>query len=137
MKTPFLPIVIVCLALFAGGCTTAEKTRKSNAAAQTWLDTNAKRPAATNIEGVYYSPEWGIIALNQRDGKITGGTPEFRLKGQVSGKTAFLLVCDGDWVEHTMILKRKSAEILDGSASSHELYSGKDLRPVHLDRIVD
>jgi hypothetical protein len=137
MKTPILPIVVVCLSLLATGCTTAEKTRKNNAEAQTWLDKNATQPAATNVEGVYYSPQWGVVALNQRHGKLTGATAEYRLKGKVSGKTAFLLVCDGDWAEHTMILNRKSSEILDGSYSTRQLYSGKNLLPVHFDRIVN
>lgn len=137
MKTPLLPIVIVCFSLLATGCTTAEKTRKNNAAAQTWIATNAKRHAATNLEGVYYSPEWGIIALKQHQGKLTGSLGEFHLKGEVSGKTAFLLLVEDGWVEHTMILNRKSSEILDGSYSSCVPYSNKDRLPVHLERIVN
>ena len=136
MKTPILPIVVLCLSLLATGCMTAERTRKNNAAGQTWLDTNAKRHAATNVEGVYYSPEWGIVALKQRQGKLTGWLGEFHLKGEVSGKTAYLLLLDGGWIEHTMVLNRKSSEILDGSYSTHSPYSDKDRRPVHLDRIV-
>lgn len=132
----FLPLVL-SMALLLSGCTLTEKYSKNNAAAAAWISANARQPAATNFEGVYYSPDWGIVALNQRDGKLTGSIAHFHITGIVSGKSAYALLVDDEWVEHTMILKRKSSEIVEGSYSSFVPYSKVDSLPVHLDRIVD
>lgn len=136
MKTPLLPLVAVCFTLLASGCTLTEKYNKNNAAGQAWLQANCKSPAKTDFEGVYYSPDWGAVYLNQQNGKITGAIAHYQVKGLASGKSAYLLLVDDEWIEQTMILKKKNSEILDGSYSSHVPYSAKDSLPVHLDKIV-
>ncbi len=137
MKTPLLLLVAVCSVLLTSGCSLTEKYNKNAAAAQAWLEANDKGAATTNFEGVYYSPDWGTVSLNQRDGRLTGSIAHFHVKGIASGKNAYLLLVDDEWVEHTMILRRKNYEIVEGSYSSFVPYSKEDALPVHLDRIVD
>lgn len=136
MKTPLLPLVALCFVLLASGCSLSEKYNKNNAAGQAWLAASDKGPAKTNFEGVYYSPDWGTVGLKQRDGKIAGAIAHFQVKGIASGKSAYLLLVDDSWVEYTMILRKKSCEIVDGSYSPHIPYTVKDSNPVHLDKIV-
>ena len=137
MKTPLLLLATLALVSLSSGCAlTAEKNNKNIAAAAAWLQANDKGPAKTNFEGVYYSPDWGTVTLNQRDDKITGAIAHFQVKGFATGKSAYLLLVDDGWTEHTMILKRKSSEIVDGSYSSYIPFSTKDALPVHLDKIV-
>lgn len=134
MKTPLLALLAV--ALLTSGCAITEKTNKNNADAKAWLEANDRRPARTNFEGVYYSPDWGTVSLNQRDGQITGAIAHFHVKGIATGRSAYLLLVDDDWVEHTMILNKKNSEIIEGSYSSYVPYSKTDSLPVHLDKIV-
>lgn len=135
MKAQLLALLAV--AFLSAGCTLTEKSNRNNAAAQAWIRANDKGPATTNFEGVYYSPDWGTVTLNQRDSRVNGAIAHFHVKGIATGKSAYLLLVDDEWVEHTMILKRKSSEIVDGSYSANVPYSDKDSLPVHLDKIVD
>lgn len=138
MKTPLLLTVALAVVSLTSGCTfTAEKYTRNKAAAQSWLQANDRGPAKTNFEGVYYSPDWGVVALNQRGDKVTGAIAHFHLSGVATGRTAYLLLTDDDWVEHTMILTRKNSEIIEGAYSSYIPFSEKDALPVHLDKIVE
>jgi len=137
MKVPFLSLVALSFAVLTSGCGLTEKYNKNNSAAQAWLDSNKKASAKANFEGTYYSPDWGIVNLNQRNGKITGAMGYSQVKGITSGGTAYILLVDDQWVGQTMILKKKGAEIVEGTYSSEIPYSGKDSQPVHLDRIVN
>lgn len=136
MKTPLLLLVVVAVVSLTSGCTLTEKYTRNDAAARSWLAANDKGPAKTNFEGVYYSPDWGTVALNQRGDKITGAIAHFHIKGLASGRSAYLLLVDDEWNEHTMILKRKNSEILEGAYSSCIPFSTEDALPVHLDKIV-
>jgi hypothetical protein len=99
------------------------------------LAAGATRTTASNFEGVYYSPDWGLVALNQEGTKITGALAHFNIRGKASGKTAYLLLVDDEWIEYTMVLNRKSSEVLTGSYSSSVPFSKDDAEPVHLDKI--
>ncbi|MCK9589278.1 MAG: hypothetical protein WC076_06005 [Terrimicrobiaceae bacterium] len=136
MKTPLLLLVVVAVVSLTSGCTLTEKYARNDAAARSWLAANDKGPAKTNFEGVYYSPDWGTVALNQRGDKITGAIAHFHIKGLASGRSAYLLLVDDEWNEHAMILKRKNSEILEGAYSSCIPFSTEDALPVHLDKIV-
>ena len=132
----FLPAALALMAL-TSGCTLTEKYNRNNAAASSWIEQNSKKPARADFEGVYYSPDWGAVVLKQKGSSLSGSIAHFHLKGVVSGKSAYLLLVDDEWVEHTMILHRKSAEVVEGSYSSHVPYVEKDRLPVHLDKIVE
>jgi len=136
MKTPLLLLVAVAFVSITSGCALTEKYNKNSAAAQSWLQANNKRPAKTNFEGVYYSPDWGTVVLKQHAGKLTGGIAHYQIKGIATGKSAYLVLVDDEWAGHTMILKRKDAETVCGSFSPHMPYAEKDSKPVCLDKIV-
>lgn len=138
MKTPLLLLAALAMVSLTSGCVaTAEKYRGNKAASQSWLKANNRGPAKTNFEGVYYSPDWGVVALNQRGDKVNGAIAHFHISGIATGKTAYLLLTDDEWVEHTMILKQKNSEIIEGTYSSHVPFSEKDALPVYLDKIVE
>lgn len=138
MKIPLLLLATLAVVSLTSGCiATAEKYAGNKAAAQSWLQANNRGPAKTNFEGVYYSPDWGVVALNQRGDKVNGSIAHFHVSGIATGRTAYLLLTDDEWIEHTMILKRKNSEIIEGTYSSHVPFSEKDALPVHLDKIVE
>jgi len=137
MKTPLLLLVAVAFVSLTSGCALTEKYNKNNAAAQAWLQANNKRPATTNFEGVYYSPDWGTVVLKQHDGKLSGGIGIYKIKGIATGKSAFLVLVDDEWAGHSMILKRKNFETVCGSFSRHMPYVEKGSKPVCLDKIVN
>lgn len=137
MKAPLLLLAGLAFVSLTSGCAlTAEKNNKNSAAAAAWLQDKDKGPAKTNFEGVYYSPDWGTVALNQRGDKITGSIGHFHINGIATGKSACLLLVDDGWTEHAMILNRKSSEIVEGAYSSCIPFSTEDAIPVHLDKIV-
>lgn len=137
MRNMFLSTLAAGIALLICGCSLGEKYQKNNSAAQAWLNAGPTRAAAADFEGVYYSPNWGMVVLNQQNGKITGSIGYMHVDGRATGKSARLLLVDDSWVEHTMLLTRKSSEILEGTYSSSVPYSKDDAEPVRLDRIVD
>ena len=137
MKTPLLLLVAAVFVSLTSGCALNEKYNKNNTAAQAWLQSNNKRPAKTNFEGVYYSPDWGTVVLKQHDGKLTGGIGFYKIKGIATGNSAYLVLLDDEWAGHTMVLKRKNFETVCGSFSRHMPYVEKGSKPVCLDKIVN
>ncbi len=137
MRLRIFPIAASCVAILLSGCSLAEKYSKNNAVGEAWLAAGATRSTASNFEGVYYSPDWGMVALNQEGTKITGALSHYNIRGKASGKTAYLLLVDDQWIEYTMVLSRKSSEVLTGSYSASVPFSKDDAEPVHLDRIED
>lgn len=135
MKRPTLPLLALCAALFLGGCSLAEKYSKNNAAGEAWLASGATRETASNFEGVYYSPDWGLMALNQDGQSITGALAHYSVRGKASGRTAYLLLVDDDWIEYTLVLNRKSSEVLTGSYSDSVPFSKEDSASVRFDKI--
>ncbi len=124
-----------CLALLSG-CALKEKYAANNSAADRWLAGAGQSPAQVNFEGVYYSPDWGMAVLNQKNGEIAGTLSYFTLKGVVRGRVASLVLVDDSWVEHTMVLKRRDNEVLEGSVSPSIPYSSSDSKKVIFERIV-
>jgi len=135
MKTlPFLVLPIV-LMVSLGGCSLSEKYAANNSAGRSWVEAGKTGTARSNFEGVYYSPEWGTVTLNQENGKLAGSLGHFRVSGLVSGRNARLLLVDDQWVEFTMLLRRVSYEKLTGSYSGSVPYSEAHSKPVTLLRI--
>ncbi|MDX2082295.1 MAG: hypothetical protein SFU53_16040 [Terrimicrobiaceae bacterium] len=117
------------------GCHLKEKYSKNNADGRAWLEAAQTGPARTSFEGVFYSPEWGAVVLNQNGNKLTGAVAHMSVDGVVSGRTASLLLVDDTWVEYTMKLRRKSYEEISGTYSAYVPYSETDALPVTLYRI--
>ena len=95
-------------------------------------------PAKINVEGLYYSPQWGIVILKQcPGGKLSGIFQDYyHVRGKVSGRKIFIALVDDDWVEYTVQLQRGSkwGELV-GSYSAHIPFSESDAQEVVLKRI--
>lgn len=135
MKTlPFLGLSIVLMASL-GGCSLGEKYAANNSAGRSWVEAGKTGAARANFEGVYYSPDWGTVTLNQENGKLVGSMAHYHVSGVVSGRNARLLLVDDQWVEFTMLLRRVSSEKLTGSYSTSVPYQEADSTPVTFLRI--
>ncbi len=121
MKTLASALSAVVLTLSFSSCSfLTEKYAKNEAATAAFIASNTKAPARMNIEGVWYSPEWGMVLLNQEPGgKLTGVFQDYyQVRGQISGKTAYIALIDDDWTEYSVVLQRKSWDQLVGHYSS-------------------
>ena len=140
MKTLASVLSAVVLTLTFSSCGFLnEKYAKNESATAAFIAGNKKEPARMNIEGVWYSPEWGMVLLNQEaGGKLTGVFQDYYMvRGQVRGKTAYIALVDDDWTEYTVILKRKSWDELVGHYSSDVPLSEKSSHAISLSRIND
>jgi hypothetical protein len=136
MKNPLRLLLVAALVTFGSGCSLTEKYNKNSAAGAAWLKANDKGPSRANLEGVYYSPDWGTVVINQRDNKLTGAIAQYQVTGISTGKSAYLLLADDGWIENTMVLTRKNSEILEGAYSPSIPFSDQDKLPIHLEKIV-
>jgi hypothetical protein len=128
----------VVLTLSLSSCSfLAEKYAKNEAATAAFIANNKKAPARMNIEGVWYSPEWGMVLLNQEPGgKLTGVFQDYyQVRGQISGKTAYIALIDDDWTEYSVVLERKSWDQLSGYYSSDIPPSDTNRHEIVLKRI--
>jgi hypothetical protein len=116
-----------------------EKYSKNEAASVAYLSERKSTPAGTNVEGLWYSPQWGIVVLKQeRDGKLSGiFRDHYVVNGVVSGRNAFMTLIDDDWVEYTVELKQKNRGELTGFYSPSVPFSEKDALELVLKRVGD
>ncbi len=132
-------LTLLALALSLISCSLQEKYDANEASATAYLQEKKTAPAAMNIEGLWYSPTWGIVIINQEPGgKLTGLCREYlHIKGVVSGKRAYLTLVDDSWVEYTVELKRTAWDTLVGHYSAEIPFSESDQHEITLTRIVD
>lgn len=137
MKTLATALSAVVLAASLSSCTfLSEKYSKNEKAAAAFLSENKTAPSKMNIEGLWYSPEWGMVVLNQEGSKLDGVFQDYYVvKGVVSGKTAYLTLTDDDWVEYTVVLKYKNANEITGAYSAYVPFNEKYSNPMVLKRI--
>ncbi len=135
MITSRLFLVPAAALLLLSGCSLQEKYAKNEAAGAAWLK-ESPAPARANFEGIYYTPDWGTVTINQEDGNLTGSLAHYQLRGVVSGKTARLLLTDDYWTDYTMILTRKSFDKLSGAYSEGVPFSKDSSKPIVLHRIT-
>jgi hypothetical protein len=137
MKTVATVLGVVALALSLSSCKfLQEKYDKNQRAAAAFLTENKTGPAKTNIEGVWWSPDWGVVVFNQENGQLTGSFQDYYvIEGVVSGRKAFMNLVDDDWREYTVELAVKSHEKLVGYYSPSVPFSDKDKQPLVLTRI--
>ncbi len=139
MKTLLKALGAVILVATLSSCELVrlkEKYASNEAAAQAFLSDKAGAPA-TNIEGLWYSPEWGIVLFNQDSkGNLTGiFSNHLHVKGVVNGRSAYLVLTDDAWHEYTVQLRRKSREVLAGYYSSSIPFNPADQHALTLVRI--
>jgi hypothetical protein len=140
MKTLVTTLSAIVLMTSLSSCSwLKEKYAKNEKASVAYLSEKQAAPARMNIEGVWYSPQWGIVVLNQEPGgKLSGIFQDYyTVNGVVSGKEAFLTLIDDDWVEYTVELRRKNWEELVGHFSPSVPFSDKDAHELVLKRIGD
>jgi hypothetical protein len=138
MKTLAITLGAVVLMTSFSSCTwLKEKYAKNERASVAYLSQKRTAPPKMNIEGVWYSPQWGVVVLNQEPGgKLEGIFQDYyTVNGVVSGKEAFITLIDDDWVEYTVELRRKNHEELTGFYSPSVPFSEKDATELVLKRI--
>lgn len=137
MKTLATALSAVVLAVSLSSCSfLAEKYSKNEKAAAAYLSDNKTAPSRMNIEGLWYSPEWGMVILNQEGSKLDGVFQDYyTVKGVVSGKTAYITLVDDDWVEYTAVLKYTDGQKLVGAYSSYVPFNEKYSQELVLKRI--
>lgn len=137
MKTLATAVSAVVLAVSLSSCSfLAEKYAKNEKAAAAFLSENKTAPSRMNIEGLWYSPQWGMVILNQEGSKLDGVFQDYyTVKGVVSGKTAYLTLTDDDWVEYTAVLKYTDGQKLVGAYSSFVPFNEKFSQELVLKRI--
>ena len=126
------------IALSLSSCKFLEaKYSKNSAATVAYLKDNKTAPAKSNLEGVWYSPQWGMIIVNQEaGGKLSGVFQDYyTVDGVISGNDAYIALIDDDWTEYTVKLHRQNSEYWTGYYSSSVPFSEKDQTPLVLKRI--
>ena len=140
MKTLATTLSAVFLMVSFSSCSwLKEKYAKNESASVAYLSEKKSAPAKMNIEGLWYSPQWGIVVFNQeRGGELSGIFRDYYVvNGVVSDKNAFMTLIDDDWVEYTVELKRKNQGELTGYYSPSVPFSEKDALELVLKRIGD
>lgn len=139
MKTVATVLGVVVLGLSLSSCKMLEeKYAKNEKAAVTYLAEKKTGPAKTNLEGVWWSPAWGVVVFNQENGKLSGSFQDYYVvDGVVSGRKAYMTLIDDDWREYTVELAPKGREKLVGFYSAHVPFSESDQQEVVLTRIGD
>lgn len=139
MKTLATTLGAIVLALSMNACSFSllkDKYAKNEAAASGYLGSKKSAPSRMNVEGLWYSPEWGIVVLNQEGGKLTGVFQDYyKVSGLVSGRKAYIVLTDDDWAEYTVELTRQSNGDLRGYFSPDVPFSEATRHEVVLKRI--
>jgi hypothetical protein len=130
---------VVLMASFSSCSWLKEKYAKNENARVAYLSEKKSAPAKMNIEGLWYSPQWGIVVFNQERGdKLSGIFRDYYVvDGVISGKNAFITLIDDDWVEYTVELKRNNRGELTGFYSPSVPFSETDAQELVLKRIGD
>ncbi len=137
MKKILLCSLASAALLLNTGCHLKESYQKNESARIAYLQEKKAGPAKINIEGVWYSPDWGIVVLKQHPGgKVTGMSSDWaNVDGIVTGNKVFLTFVDSGWTEYTVELKRPQWDRLSGLYSAHVPFSETDQEKVVLERI--
>lgn len=137
MKNVFLVALAAVALVFSTGCHLAESYKKNESARVSYLQDKKVAPAKINVEGVWYSSDWGILVLKQHPGgKLTGMSSGWmNVDGVVSGNKVYLTFVDSGWTEYTVELKRPQWDRLSGLYSAHVPFSEIDQEEVVLERI--
>lgn len=116
-------------------CNLKEKYTANDKATSAYFANNKTTPARINVEGVYYSPEWGgLVAINQASGKLTGYFPGYPVEGFVSGSKVFLALKNDQWTSYTVQLTRKGEDLV-GYYSPNVPFDDTDKTAITLQRI--
>lgn len=139
MKTLTTALGAVVLATFLSSCSFSllkGKYARNSAATSDYIAGKSGQPGM-NIEGLWYSPEWGMVVLNQEpSGKLTGVFQDYyHVRGVVRGRSAYIALVDDDWTEYTVELTRKNSEVLTGFSSPDVPFLAASKVPLTLVRV--
>lgn len=138
MKTLVVSLCSIVVALSFSSCGLLKgKYDKNHADTVSYIGGKKTASPQFNVEGLWYSPEWGIVVLDQQpNGKLTGVFRDYyTVNGVVSGRNISIALVDDQWTEYTVELTRKNSEVLTGYYSAHVPFSDKDKLPLTLKRI--
>jgi hypothetical protein len=109
--------------------------QKEEVEGKAWLDPNTT-PPALNVTGIWDSPEWGKVSLNQREGgrRIIGTGDGWDISGVVSGKDVYLLFCHEGKVGFSAKLTADAPSQLRGIYAKGILSSHSKTRPTRLSK---
>lgn len=118
-------------------CHLKESYSKNQSARATFLEESKTAPAKINVEGLYYSPEWGVVVLKQTSGgKVSGLMGDYGVvEGVVSGRKVFLAIVDSGWTDYTLVLERPAYDQLVGAYSDYVPFNDKSNKKVVLEKI--
>lgn len=110
----------------------AQKVEKEGKA---WLNLY-QEPTEINVNGLWHSPDWGDVILNQEKDKrdITGTGDGWDITGVVSGKKIYLLFSDKGRINYSAELLADGETALAGSYSKGMLSAKSRKRPMRLTR---
>lgn len=133
-------IVLVSLAVLPLGlssCFWGNSAAKNNAARVAYLKESKTESARINVEGVYFSNQWGLVALKQTaGGRVQGVMGGYgTLHGVVSGKTLAMYLDDDGWTDYTFKLTQTRADQLKGWFSAHVPFTEKGQQEIILEKI--
>jgi hypothetical protein len=138
MKTFAAIVGAVFLTFSLSSCSMLkEKYAKNEADAKAYLASKKGGRAKVNIEGVYWSPVWGVVVFNQdADGNLTGAfTDYYTVDGFVTGRKAYMTLIDDSWREWTVELDATSREKITGAFSGSVPFSDEHKEDFVLTRI--
>ncbi len=107
--------------------------QKEDKEGKAWLDGCADA-ATMNVTGLWRSPDWGRLSLNQSEGsrKVVGSGDGWEISGVVSGTTACLLFSHNGKIAYTAKLTAEGATALTGVYAKGLLTPGVKTIPMHL-----
>lgn len=128
-KCVFLLLLVVMVLSLAVGLSARNLDTKGKA----WLDAHSEA-AAIDVNGNWYTKEWGKIVLNQAQGgrDLTGTGDGWAITGAVSGKQVFLLFSSRGRVEYSAVLTSEGENSLNGSYSKGFMRDNAKGRPMNL-----
>ncbi len=135
---PLLTLIVCLIGVLALPACHLKSSYEKNAAARVaYLKEKKTSPAEINVEGVYFSPEWGIALLKQKSGgKLSGYFADYgTVEGVVSGETAYFTIVDSGWAEYTFELTQPRSDRLKGLYSAYLPFHESDQTEIVLEKI--
>lgn len=108
---------------------------RNNKAGDRWLSDQFEA-AEVNVSGNWVSSDWGHGTLRQNGRNVSGALGGYNVTGVVSGRTAYLLIADGDWYYYSAILEMPRAGVLTGRFSRAIPFVRSFSRSMRLDQLA-
>jgi len=132
--------LLLCAAALMAGCSVIgevqdERFQRNNKAGDRWLSDQFEA-AEVNVSGNWVSNDWGHGTLRQNGRNISGVLGGYNVTGILSGRSAYLLIADGEWYYYSAILEMPRAGVLTGRFSRAIPFVRGFSRPMRLDQLA-